>query len=472
LHIIIKENKKGGIRMQVKEQDLALKELKSSENIFFTGPGGTGKSYVINKFIEYCNSEGLKVLVTAPTGIAAINIGGITMHSAFAIPIPAYGHDNEDVDLGIIKKISKFDVIIIDEISMCRNDAFEYFYKIIKAVENVGKKHLQVIVVGDFYQLPPVLKRSEQNHFLELGFDLSGYCFTTNAWKNLNFKTVVLEQVVRQEDEEFINNLNKIRRGDTSCLDYFNENCLKKPSNDILHICATNDHANALNREMLYKIDSKSKFYHSIRRGKCEKDYNVQDIIELRVGAKVMIVVNDVKEFKYQNGSMGIVTQLNKNSINVKLFNGKNVEIGYHEWKNEVIRLENGKVEAKVIGRFQQLPIKLAYAVTMHKTQGQTFDSALIDPKCFAEGQLYVALSRVKTLDGLYLTKPITENDVLVNKIVNSFYDNDFNFVNSVIIKKEEPKQEKKKPSVKIKKNIFAYHDYVKEEVVEEFPFG
>lgn len=439
-----------------KEQEKALKILKSGKNVFLTGQAGTGKSFLINTYIEECKEEGKNVIITAPTGIAAINIGGVTMHSAFAIPIPAYGHYEFDIQLSKVKPVTFADVIIIDEISMCRNDVFEYFAMVLKKIKKDIGKAPQVIVVGDFYQLPPIVKQEEEKVFTRLGLDKSGYCFTTLAWKNMKFKTIELKDVVRQDNKDFIDNLNKLRKGDTSCLAYFNQRYVKELPTNILTICSTNANVNLINEKQLENVEGLKSVYIAKKDKIIAKEYGVDDYIVLKEGSIVMFTTNDVINNKYQNGTTGVVKKCFENNVLVELSNGEEINVYPHEWKTHKISVTNGIVSKKEIGSYTQLPLKLAYAITMHKTQGQTYESAIIAPNSFAEGQLYVALSRLRSIDGLYLESPILEEYVKVNKLVNDFYE-DFSYeVPDKIIQKrkeleakatQKHNEKKKKPS-------------------------
>ena len=442
-----------------KEQQKVLKLLQSGKNVFLTGKAGTGKTFVLNIFLDWCKQEGKNVLVTAPTGIAALNLGGITMHSAFNIPIPAFGHYDFEIKDSQIKAIFTVDVIIIDEISMCRNDVFEYFYLVLKHVKEKTGKMPQVIVSGDFYQLPPVVQKDEVTKLKRLGFDESGYCFTSIYWKKLNFKCIELTIPVRQVDKTFVTELDKLRRGDKTCLEYFNKRVSTKAPDDCVYICSTNATADLINESCLNELKGANYAYKAIRTGFCAKEYTVDNEIYLKPNAKVIVMSNDVINNEYQNGSIGIVKKCLTNSIVVKLENGNEVIVKYNKWATNKITVSNGLTSKKEVGSFTQLPIKLGYAVTMHKTQGQTYDNIFVSPSAFADGQLYVALSRVKTIDGLFLDSPITENDIKVSEKVSKFYENFIYEIDEKIVAKKEDiykkalkkfkEKTKKKPSKK-----------------------
>lgn len=422
-----------------KSQEKAIKELRNGKNVFLAGSAGTGKTYVLNSYIKECEKEGKNVIVTAPTGIAALNLNGQTMHSAFGIPIPAYGHYDFDIKLSKIKPVTTADVIIIDEISMCRNDVFEYFYLVIKKIKDTLGRTPQIIVSGDFYQLPPIVKKEEIPIFKRLALNESGYCFTSPYWKYFKFKTIELTEIVRQVDKKFIENLNKLRKGDISCLSYFNSRVTNNFPEDAIHICSTNIQTSIINENKLSLIDNVKCIYEAKREKICAKEYIVEDNLILKKDSKVMFVTNDVINSKYKNGTIGIIKECFNDYVSVKLDNGEVINVYPYEWKTNQITIKNGITEKKSIGSYYQIPLKLAYAITMHKTQGQTYDKVIVTPDSFADGQLYVAISRVKTIEGLFLDSPILPEYIKVNPLVNKFYES-FNFEvsDSIITKKKE----------------------------------
>ena len=428
-----------------KNQEKLLKELRKGNNVFIAGEAGTGKTYVLNKYIDECKEKGKNVIITAPTGIAALNLSGQTMHSAFLIPIPAYGHYDFDIKLSKIKPITIADVIIIDEISMCRVDVFEYFYLIIKKIKDELGKTIQVIVSGDFYQLPPIVKKDELSAFKRLALHESGYCFTSPYWKWFKFKCIELTEIVRQENKEFIEELNKLRKGDISCLPYFNKKVALNTPDDIICICSTNLRASIINDGFLNELEGPKVCYDAVREGFCAKEYTVDEHLILKEGAKVIFMANDVINEYYKNGSFGIIEKCSSNSVFVKLENGDVIEVRPHEWTTNKITITNGMTDKQKVGSFYQLPLKLAYAITMHKTQGQTYEKALISPDSFADGQLYVAISRVRSPEGLYFDSPILPEYIKVNSLVNDFYKNfEYEVPLSIINKKKTLEQKAK----------------------------
>ena len=431
-----------------KSQAKGMKALRSGANVCLMGEAGTGKTHLLNKYIQECKDAGKNVIMTAPTGIAALKIDGVTMHNGFGIPVPAYGYYDFDIKLSAIKAVLAADVIVIDEMSMARNDVFEYFALVVKKIQAERKKEgnlkkIQIIVSGDFFQLPPIVKSDELNAFKRLGLDPSGYCFTTPAWKEFKFKVIILTDVMRQNDPEFISNLNKLRRGNTDCLDYFNQYVVSPEEIEVMeerpmYICSTNAEAETINDNELVKIDGPRCIYQAKRSGYCGKDYTVDENLVLKNGAKVMFMANDLVRDDYRNGQLGTVIECKEDSVIVELDNGKVIEVKPYRWTTNKITVVNGMTSKKEIGAYYQLPLKLAYAITMHKTQGQTYDRAIISPNSFAEGQLYVAVSRVKSAEGLLFTSEILPEYVKVHPLVLAFYDGEYEVPEARIKKKKD----------------------------------
>lgn len=421
------------------DQRRALSVLESGHNVFLSGEAGTGKSFVLNEYIKRNNSK--NVIVCAPTGIAAINIGGSTLHRVFDIPISVTrpGEYNKKPDSAVLKA----DVIIIDEISMCRFDIFEYVIRTIRQAETIQqkkdsidamsngrmpklRKQKQIIVVGDFFQLSPVITRMDREIFdtyWEAGSYGEGYAFQSELWNELNFTNVVLREIVRQKgDEDYIRNLNKIRCGDAEGIDWFNENVTKTPIPDSIYLCATNKAADTINFRMAEELEGEEEEYTADVTGEVQNsDKMTQDLLPLKVGMQVMTLINDTEE-GYQNGSIGKITALHAKSVEVELNNGKVVTVKSHDWEIFGYEIQEDKLEKVVLGNFKQLPLRIAYAITIHKSQGQTYSSANILPDCFAAGQLYVALSRVQSIDGMSLNHNIRRSALKTARSVKSFY--------------------------------------------------
>ena len=423
---MVKETEMSGILN--KGQEIAMKTLKSGRNVFLSGEAGTGKSYVLNQFIK--ESVGKNILVCAPTGIAAINVHGSTLHRVFKVPIEPISPKKKPTRTSDV--VQKADIIIIDEISMCRFDCFEYVAKSIRLAEeemkikNNKKARKQLIVVGDFFQLPPVITDKDRlvlEKYWGKEFNVGdGFAFQAPMWQEFDFVTVLLDEVMRQKDIDFVTNLNKVRRGDRTGLYWFGGKSAKQKQPGI-YLCGTNKAATARNSVEAAKLNGASRIYESTIFGTVTSaDKMTEDNLEIKYGMQVMALVNDSHN-RYQNGSIGTVKAVRSRSVVVN-FNGQEVEIEPYRWEiidYKIAETEN-KVEKVVIGTFEQIPLKIAYAITIHKSQGQTYDAANIDPACFAPGQLYVALSRVKSIEKIYLTAPIHERNMITSQIVLDFY--------------------------------------------------
>ena len=312
-------------------QTQALTKMRSGKNIFLTGLPGTGKSYIIRQFIEEQENLGKQVLVCAPTGIAALNIGGVTMHQAFSIPIPAYGHYITELTNSKVKAALAADIIIIDEISMCRNDMFEFFGYVMDYVKNQKGQIPQIIVVGDMFQLPPVVPDAEITKLKRYGFDGSGYCFTSRYWAKFKFTVVVLHKVIRQQNKEFIDNLGLLRIGDKKSIEYFNQRVLNYNHTDdkhVIQICSTNAAAQEINDKCLDEIETPMCLYKMKKEKFCPKEMTAEESLVLKEGARVMFIANDVISKQYTNGEFGTVTceipfvTLPRNSISALCLDG------------------------------------------------------------------------------------------------------------------------------------------------------
>lgn len=396
--------------------------FNSQRNVFLTGPAGTGKTTLIQKFIE----ENPNTIICAPTGVAAVHAGGDTMHKIFSIPVPAYGASIAKVTPGKLKELILADNVIIDEISMARNDVFSFAIRVLKKAEKLKGKKIRLIVVGDFSQLPPVVTKEDIKYLKKFKYDPSGYAFTTKEWKSCNFKVIELVDVKRQNDIEFITKLNDARIGNTDCVSYFNNFLTNEVPNDAIYICGTNAEADRLNKEYLDNLDGNAIAYQSDKKGRTTNT-NIDDIILLKKDAKVFFTVNDQIHNKYQNGTFGIVRNLNEKCVEVEV-NGELIPVFPHKFSLYTYKVTNGILNKKEIGSVTQMPLKLAKAITIHKSQGKTFEKVVLSPQIFAAGQLYVALSRVKNPDGFYLTEPISFEYLKIDPIVQKFYKNKYTF--------------------------------------------
>jgi len=402
-------------------------------NIFLTGDAGTGKSFIINKYIKDKEKQGYNVMKLASTGIAASNINGVTIHKEFKLPTGVLSNklaSYDDIDECLIES----DIIVIDEISMCRVDLFDFVAnKILRANsirKNRGYKILQFIVVGDFFQLPPVITEYDKNALDKIyGHDIgSGFAFQSKFWNMFEFKNIILTEVIRQSNREFLTQLNKLRIGDKSSLDYFYNNSNKNEIEGAITICSKNSEVAEINNRELNKISGDAVEYRAILNG----DVNYNDTVAefnlvLKPNARIMMLVN---QSSYNNGTFGFVKELNKDYIMVQLDSGIIEKIERYTWEiykydiiDETESTENKKkLTKRVVGTLEQFPVKLAYAITIHKSQGQTYDYVNLSPYCWDCGQLYTALSRVKSLSNMYIKYDIDTRYAVIALSVVKFH--------------------------------------------------
>lgn len=399
----------------------------SKRNLFLTGAAGTGKSYFLQEYIEKTPN----VLVCAPTGIAALHIGGETAHKVFHIPVPAYEapsfakNKKGALTESMLKPLKEADVVVIDEISMFKNSDFEFAMKVLHKAERLANKKIRVIVSGDFSQLPPVVRKGDEKLMKKFGFDLSGFAFTSAEWAKLNFKVVELTEVKRQSDLEFIEELNKVRCGDVSTYDYFNQFVCEDPDyTEAICICGTNAEAEKINNEYLDALPGADRALRAEKSGRVS-GMNISDVIVIKEGAQVVFNSNDMRGNRYQNGSFGVVKGFYEDKVIVTV-HGKDVFVEKQKFAAHSYSVVKNTLQKKEVGTVMQYPFQLGKAITIHKSQGQTFDKVVIQPTIFAAGQLYVALSRVKSPDGLILTKPVEPADFRIDPVVQKFYENGY----------------------------------------------
>lgn len=419
----------------------------TSRSIFLTGKAGTGKTTFLNNFVK--NSR-KKYIVVAPTGIAAINAGGVTIHSMFGLPLRPFVPTMERVDTNLANNISdllshfkyrkeklkllrEVEIIIIDEVSMLRADVLDMIDFSLRSVRRNQQKFggVQMLFIGDLYQLPPVI-REDNEYILHQYYD-SVFFFDAKALEGVDLLTVELTEVFRQKDKEFLDLLNAIRTGDVSTVDFDQLNQRYFPNfepkgESIVHLCSHNRMADEINRKKLDELKTSPYFYKASIYGDFkEGQFPNEEILELKVGAQVMFIRNDTSsEKKYFNGKLAKISRLTKEKIYV-ILEGIEEEINLKkevwEQKKYILGIEK-QIKEEVIGSFEQFPIRLAWAVTIHKSQGLTFDKLIIDAgQSFTLGQVYVALSRCRTLEGIYLKSKITPEVIFSDGKISQFYD-------------------------------------------------
>jgi ATP-dependent exoDNAse (exonuclease V) alpha subunit len=422
-------------------QKYAYNVLNSGYNVFMTGGAGTGKSFILRKFIEKSTEQGLNVMVTAPTGVAALNIGGITIHRSFNTPLGPLTYTRCNVEVS--DELVNTDIVVIDEISMCRIDLFEFIAnKILTANQkrrNLLKPSIQLVVSGDFFQLPPVITKFDKSA-IERYYGTSvrsGFAFQSKFWRLFDFKYIILTEVLRQTDIEFMSKLNELRCGNIGTLEYFYKNSNPNLIENGITLCGTRSEADSKNASELAKLPGETHEYMAIIEGDIESsEYTSENILELKIGARVMITMNESKNdsnigtnYTYINGSLGHIVGLGENEINVELDTGETVSISrdtetvyqytLQESENNSNKLMLVKEE---IGSVEQFPLRLAYAITIHKSQGQTYENVNLSPYSWDCGQLYVAISRMRSLNGLHFNYEPNIKDVKVSSDVIAFH--------------------------------------------------
>lgn len=424
------------------ELELAVNFIeKTDRNLFITGKAGTGKTTFLHKI----KAESLKrMVIVAPTGVAAINAKGVTIHSFFQMPfgpifpnqIANTSNQQRKFSKTKIDIIKSLDLVIIDEISMVRADLLDGIDQVLRRYKDRNKVFggVQLLMIGDLQQLAPVVNSNEWS-LLKEHYETM-YFFSSKAFQEANAISIELKHIYRQDNEEFIAILNEIRNDKLSdaSAKVLNEryNPTFEPKKDEGYITLTthNNRANLINDSQLNKIDEKSYFFNADITGKfSENAYPNSEILELKIGAQVMFIKNDSSpEKRYFNGKIGVITFLDNESVTVKCPNDEfEIETGYEIWDtiNYSINEETKELKEEIIGSFSQIPLRLAWAITIHKSQGLTFEKAIIDAEAsFAHGQTYVALSRCTSLEGVVLKTKISSNSIINDQTVDSFTKN------------------------------------------------
>lgn len=409
------------------EQKNALELLASGENVFITGNAGTGKSYLVKAYDKYCKHENISLLKTAPTGIASLEIGGATLHSQFGLKV---GLDFEKPSK-MPDCLEKVDCLLVDEISMVRLDIFDKLMAIIELANKKRKKKIQLVFVGDFYQLSPVIITKDRpflnKHYgVEIG---DGYCFQSRFWRKSNIHLCNLTTVIRQEDADFCAALDKCKKGDSTCLPFFREHSSSNELKGAIWVCGKNTTVAQHNDIELEKLSGRIFISNAEYEGKASpNDKLCDEVLQFKIGARVVMLINDTEQNLYQNGSLGTVIDVKKDEISVQIDDGEVAKVHRIKFSKYEYVVKKNKLDRVEIGSAKQYPLRLGYAVTIHKSQGQTYSKMNLEPEIFSNGQLYVALSRCKSIEKIYLHGYISKRMVLASDEVNRFYSDSENY--------------------------------------------
>ncbi len=402
---------------------------RTKECLFITGKAGTGKSTLLKYFKA---NTGKNIIVLAPTGVAAVNVGGQTVHSFFRFP-PKIIQKDTIKHLRDRSIFENLDMIIIDEVSMVRSDlmdGIDYALRLNRGRMKSPFGGVQMVFFGDLFQLSPVVE-NEARQLLGERY-LSPYFFSAKVFDDCHLRTIELSTIYRQKDSSFMELLNRVRNKEHTDEDLKILN--KKVQKDVtasrkdstVILTTTNSLANAINQERLSKLPGKEIAYKAYATGKFEEPaYPTEASLKLKKGAQVILIKNDPDK-RWVNGTLAKVAALSQDSIVVDI-NGFEYDVPITKWEkieysyNE----EEDKIEDEVVGEFAQYPLKLAWAITIHKSQGQTFDKVIIDlgHGAFTHGQLYVALSRCTCLNGIKLKRPVVHSDVIFDERIYEFND-------------------------------------------------
>ena len=430
------------VKIEINEDfDRALHMLDGSfQSLFITGKAGTGKSTLLEYFRQRTKKN---VAVLAPTGVAALNVSGQTIHSFFLIPpnITPQKVLEHKLTKKRIKVMQSLDMMIIDEASMLRADLLDCMDVSLRHYRNeetLPFGGVQMVFIGDLYQLPPVVAGAYERELFQTHYG-SPYFFSAKCFENVDMRFLELQKVYRQKDDGFIGLLNKVRDNSIGHedLEVLNERHVPDFDDDsledfVITLTTTNAAADEKNLQELAKLSIESESFF----GDIDGDFKKRNLptlmdLELKVGAQVMMLNNDTSG-RWVNGSIGKITEIDfddvvgEDLLVVELDNGKTVEINRHTWNihKYFFNEEKGHIDTEVVGSFTQFPLRLAWAVTIHKSQGKTFENVVIDigRGTFAHGQIYVALSRCTSFEGIVLKKRIEKRHIWMDRKVSDFF--------------------------------------------------
>lgn len=430
--------------------DVAVRFINSTcAHIFLTGKAGTGKTTFLRNLAERTHKP---FAVVAPTGIAALNAGGVTIHSQFLLPLGSFipgrnlpfgvGENGNFYTTETLTRrhplnsarkqvLRSIELLVIDEVSMLRADLLDAVDARLKAARGNYRQAfggVQLLLIGDLYQLPPVVKGSEAETLKE--FYKTPWFYESRALQQAGFVYIELDKIYRQQDADFIRLLNNLRNNALTQedIDLLNTR-VQDPGDDtgeVITLTTHNFKADNMNREALRKLEAQSHIFEATVDGEFpEHIYPVQSRLELKEGAQIMFVRNDSEGHAYYNGKLATVKRISGGTVEVVMADsGEPFELKKERWENKryAIDQDSKDLNEEVIGSFEQFPVRLAWAITVHKSQGLTFDRAVIDVRqAFADGQVYVALSRLRSMDGLILRERVPPSVISTDKSVMSF---------------------------------------------------
>jgi ATP-dependent DNA helicase PIF1 len=410
------------------EQQAVFDAIETTlENLFVTGRAGTGKSTLLNYLSENTSKQ---IVICAPTGVAALNVGGQTIHSLFRLPIGVIADNDIEQSAELRKLLSTIDTLVIDEVSMVNADLLDAIDRSLRQARgrrNEAFGGVQVVLFGDPYQLAPVPGEGDERAYFEDHYR-SMWFFDAKVWNDTDLTIYELTSIHRQHEAEFKYMLNAVRHGGVTAeiAGRLNEVGARQAPTDAITLASTNGIVTRINATQLARLPGRVLTARAEVSGDFGgRAYPADDALELKLGARVMFLRNDTGEGgqRWVNGSVGTVTKI-ESTVWVDI-DGDRHEVRPAVWEKFKYSYSplTKSLRKDVVAEFQQFPLRLAWAVTIHKSQGKTYDRAIVDlgPRSFAPGQTYVALSRISSLDGLFMTRPLRPSDIIVDENVVRF---------------------------------------------------
>ncbi|MFE4949237.1 ATP-dependent RecD-like DNA helicase [Leifsonia sp. NPDC056665] len=419
----------GGLSLSSEQRAVFELIEHTRDHVFVTGRAGTGKSTLLNHLSW--NTE-KSIVIAAPTGVAALNVGGQTIHSLFKLPIGVIADHDIDQTSELRKLLNSIDTLVIDEVSMVNADLMDAVDRSLRQARQRPKEvfgGVQIVLFGDPYQLAPVPGDHEERAYFADTYR-SMWFFDAKVWREADLQIVELLQVHRQHESDFRYMLNAVRHGQVTkeIADRLNEvGARPAPRDGTITLATRNDTVNRINAQALEQLPGRPLTAKAEVSGDFGgRNYPADEVLELKVGAQVMFLRNDVGQGdgpRWVNGTIGTVTRIDSN-VYVDV-DGEVHEVEPAIWEKYRYNYspETKKLTKDVVAEFTQFPLRLAWAVTIHKSQGKTYDAAIVDlgARAFTSGQTYVALSRITSLEGLYLTRPLRPSDITVDPDVERF---------------------------------------------------